>query len=166
EVAGQVTRYLASVQERLQQTRVAQAEAEVKAAEEHKRWRLAVFLAVAVVVLMLGASAFGLWYVNHQARRDQEQGRLNQEVSTALDEAVRLRDDLHARLSDPRRAAQLLSELLQWQVLLDSARASWKRADTLAAGGRDLLPAELQDRLTALAEQLADDERDRQLVFE
>jgi tetratricopeptide (TPR) repeat protein len=175
QVAAEMTKHLASVQERLQQTRVTQAQAEVKAIEEGKRRRLAVFLAAAVVLLVVSASAFGLWYANDQARRDRDQAtqdgetaarteHLHREVAAALDEATRWRDDLHARLRDPRKAAGLLSELHQWQTLLESAQAAWKRADALA-GGRDLLAPELQERVARVAKQLQTDEEERQLAF-
>src|SRR5262249_28773907 len=61
-VAEAVTRHLASLDERLQQARVARAEAEVKAREERKRRRLAVGLAAAVVVLLAAVAAASLWY--------------------------------------------------------------------------------------------------------
>jgi tetratricopeptide (TPR) repeat protein len=165
QVAGEMARYLASVQERLQQTRIRQAEAEVTAREERKRRRLAVVLAAAVVVLIVSASVFGLWYANEQARRDAQAQHLNREVASALDEATRLRDDLHERLSDPHQAAHILSELHQWQSLLESAQAAWKRAQTLAQSGRDLLAPGLQIRLETVAANVQADEQERQMAF-
>jgi serine/threonine protein kinase/Flp pilus assembly protein TadD len=165
QVAAEMAGYLASVQERLQQTRVSQAEAEVTAREERKRRRLAVVLAAAVVALVGSASVFGLWYANEQARRDAQSQHLNREVSTALDEAVRLRGDLHSRLHDRRQAANLQSELHEWQSLLGSAQAAWKRAETLTHSGRDLLNSDLHKRLATVEAGLQSDEDERQLAF-
>ncbi|MFN0019124.1 MAG: protein kinase domain-containing protein [Pirellulaceae bacterium] len=176
-VAQRVADYLASVQQRLQESLVAQAEAGVKTGEERKRRKLAMFLAAAVAVLLLGAVSAGLWYANDQARRRQEesqrsaaftekQDRLNHDVAELLDEAERLRKDFHSRLKDPRQAALLLSELHHWQSLLASAQAPWKRAETLAASSRDMLSSSVQTRLKTMGDQFLKDEQDRQLAFE
>jgi serine/threonine protein kinase/Flp pilus assembly protein TadD len=165
QVAVEMARYLASVQERLQQTRVTQAEAEVTLREERKRRRLAVVLAAAVVVLIISASLFGLWYANERAQRDARRQHLNREVAAALDEAGRLRDDLHARLEDPHRAALMLSELHEWKSLLEAAQSACKRAQTLAQSGRDLLTRDLHVRLAAVVAGLQTDEEERQLAF-
>jgi serine/threonine-protein kinase len=176
-VAEAMTRYLASVQARLQETRVARAQAEVKAQEAGQKRRLAIGLAAAVVTLVVGASLVGWWHVNDQAQRDRDEARrdaeslararfVNGEVGAALDEAVRLRRDLRQRLGDPRQAAVLMSELHRWQSLLESARAAWQRADTLAAGSRELLTPDLSRRLATTADELQADERERQLAVE
>lgn len=165
QVAAEIGLYLASLQERLEQTRLTQARAEVAAREERKRRRLAVVLAAAVVVLIASASAFGVWYTNERAQRKVRSEHLSGEVAAALDEAIRARDDLHARLRDPQKAAQLLSELHQWQSLAESAQASLRRAQTLSRSGRELLSPDLHARLATVAAQLNADEQDRQLAF-
>ena len=176
-VAEEVTRHLASVQARLQETRVARAQAEVKAQEASKKRRLAVGLAAAVVTLVVGASLVGWWYVNDQAQREREEAQrdaeaitqakfVNGEVGAALDEAMRLPRDLHQKLGDPRQAAVLMSELHRWQTLLDSAHAAWKRADTLAAGGRELLTPDLRQRLATMGDDLPTDELEWRLAVE
>jgi len=168
EVARAVAGYLASVQDRLQQARVARVEAEVKASEERKRRRLAVGLAAAVVLLVVGFGLAALWYAADQARRDAaataRRGHLELEVASALDEAERQRNALHRRLATSRDAAQL-SDGDDWRGLLQSARAAWKRADRLAAGDPDLMSLELRGRVAALARALDDDDKDRQLAF-
>jgi serine/threonine-protein kinase len=169
QLAEALARHLLSVQERLQQARLARNEAEVKAREEGKRRRLAVGLAAAVVLLLAGAAAAGVWYLRDQGMRQADASArktyLQREVAAALDEAGRFRADLHARLRDPRQAAQLLSELKEWSRLLDSAHEAWTRADRLAAGDRDMLAPEVAQRLTVLEDDLQADERDRQLAF-
>jgi serine/threonine-protein kinase len=169
-VADAVTRHLASVEERLQQARVARAAAEVKAGEERKRRRLAVGLAALAVVLLAGIGVASLWYQHDQGRRQAEavarRDFLDREVGAALDETERSRGDLHQRLEDEQQAAQLVSELDGWRELVESAQGAWTRADRIAAGGREMLSPKLRERLAEVAGRLQADERDRQLAFE
>ena len=170
EIADAVSRHLATVQERLEQVRVARAKAEVQAREERKRRRLALGLAGAVLLLVAGASAAGLWYVFDQGQRAAETGArreyLEREITAALDEADRQQHVLDQRLRDERQAAQLLSNLNQWRESSESIRAAWRRADRLAAGGRDMLPPELLKRLQSTDAELRADEQQRQLAIE
>ena len=167
-VADAVAGYLTHVQERLQQAHVAQARAEVKAREANKRRRLAVGLAAAVVTLIAGIGAAGLWYTHDQGRQTAEfnsrRDYLQREVTDALDEVDRQRADLHRRLQDDRHAAKLLSELHEWRALVDAAQAAWTRADRLAEGGRDMLPEDLRERLTSSARALDADADDHRLA--
>ncbi len=169
EVAEAITRHLVSVEERLHQARVATAQAEIKVSEERKRQHLAVGLAAAVVVLVVGVASASLWYLRDQGRRQAETGArrefLDREVGAALDETERRRGELHHRLEDEREAAQLISELDAWQDLSKSAQQAWTRADRIAAGGEDMLSARLRERLASTAQELQVDERDRQLAF-
>ena len=173
QVADRIAVYLAGVQARLESARMAQAQAEVKAAEERKRRRLTLSLAAAVLALLGGASAFGVWYVNDQAQREQDRrvreaerstraDYLAREVKAALDEARAFRERLD--FVDPPKAALLMSDLYQWQTLVESAQAALKRAETLAEGGRHLLPPDLTSDMTALGEQLTRDEANRLLA--
>jgi tetratricopeptide (TPR) repeat protein len=169
-VAQCVSAYLVSAQERLEQARVERAAAEVQAREERKRRRLTVGLALAVVVLVTGTAAVGLWYARDQGQREAEttarSAYLQREVEAAVGEAESRRRDLHERLKNENATAQLLSDPKEWQRLLDLVQAAYRRADVLAGGDRDMLSPELSERLTALAEQLQADERDRCLAFE
>ncbi len=170
QVASGVTAYLASVQERLEQARMRQAAAEVRAIEERKRWWVTMAWSLTTVVaISLGTGAW-LWWKADRATRLAEAAvhaaYVEHEVVSALDEAQRQQQELHSRLRDERRAAQLLSELEEWRALLASAQAAWKRADALAASDRDALPTELLARLASLDGQLQADERDRVLAFE
>jgi len=167
-VAQRISAYLASVQQRLEQTRVERVAAEVQAGEERKRRRLAVSLAIAVVILAVGVAAVGWWYASDRARQEAEtvarSSYLEREVAAAVGEAESRRKDLHGRLQDERQTAQLLSDLKEWRGLLESAQAAGTRAEVLAAGGRDLLSPELDDRLATIALQLQADERDWRLA--
>ena len=168
-VADRVSAYLASVQERLHEARVERASAEIRVCEERKRRRLAIGLAMAVIVLVVGGGGVALWYWNDQARRKTEtivhKTYLEGEVGSAVEEAERQRRELHERLHDARRAARLLSDPKEWQRILGAAQAATRRAEVLAAGGREMLAPELKARLAALEEQLQADERDGQMAF-
>jgi serine/threonine-protein kinase len=165
-----MSRYLASVQERLQEAHVARVAAEVQAREERKRRRLVMGLAGAVILLIVGSGAAGLWYLRDQASQEAHAAEramhLEREVSAALDESERQRHELHRRLQDEHQAARLLSDLEEWRQLLQSAQAAWRRADARAAADRDMLGPELRGRLAHLAEQLQADETDQRLAFE
>jgi Tfp pilus assembly protein PilF len=166
EVATAVTTYLASVQERLQQARVAAAQAEVRAREERKRRRLG----FAVFLLVIGFAAAGLWYLRDRERREAEaeahRRGLEREVGTALDAAARQQQELRADLRDNRRGSLLLSNLEDWRKLLASAQETWTRADRLAASDPENVSADLTDRLASLSGQLQADERDRQVALQ
>ncbi|HLW66828.1 MAG TPA: tetratricopeptide repeat protein [Gemmataceae bacterium] len=169
-VADQISRYLASVQEQLEQARVARATAELQAGEERKRRRLAIGLAISVAMVILVSCAMGLWYVREQAKRDTEaairRSYLEREVSNALNEGEQRRRELHERLRDERKAAELLSNPREWQRLVDSAQESLRRAGVLAADSQDNLSVDLRQRLVKLAEELTTDEKERRLAAE
>lgn len=168
-VAQVLTAYLASVQERLEQARVERGAVEVQAREERKRRHLAVSLALALVVLVSGGAAVGLWRARDQAVREAEtrarSDYLEHEVADAATEAEDRRQELHRCLQDDRETAQLQSDPKQWQRLLESAQAAYKRADVLAEGDRGMLSPELGERLVTLAGQLETDEQDRKLAL-
>jgi tetratricopeptide (TPR) repeat protein len=161
-VAERVSAYLASLQERLHQAKVEQAE--LKARAERTRRRLTVALASAIVLLVLGAGAAGLWV--YRAEVSARTAYLDVEVSTALSEAEGFRQELHARLDDELRAPVLMSDLDQWESLLKSAREAWNRAKALAHESPHLVSQELHDRLTTVESGLNADEQARQLAFE
>jgi serine/threonine-protein kinase len=168
EVAQAIAGYLASVQQRLEQARLAQAKAEVQAREERKRRRLVAVLGLVVLLLIGGATAASLWYVRDQGRKEAAAAArrtyLDREVAAALDEAERLRRQLHQQLQDQRQAPRLLSDLDQWRELLEAAHAAWRRGDRIAAGDREMLSPALRQRLETLAAQLQADDKDRELA--
>ncbi len=127
-------------------------------------------LIAAVFLLVVGGVGGAFWYVRDQSQREAEvsarKSYVEGEVSAALDEAERLRRDLHDRLRDMRRASRLMSELGSWQALLRSAHEAWTRANVLAGDSIHLLSPELRSRLDTLQAQLRSDEKDRQVAFE
>src|SRR5262249_44473381 len=133
-----------------------------------KRRRLAVSLAVAVVVLVAGGGAVGLWLARDPARREAEtavrRDYLERGGLTAPGEAQPRRPELHGRLQDERPGRRPVRDRKEWQGLLESAQAASKRAEVLAVGGREMLAPELSARLAALDGQLQADERERRLA--
>ena len=127
----------------------------------------ALFLLSAVSLLSL--LALGSWYARDQAIREAEtlarSAYLEREVAAAATEAENRRQELHRCLQDDREAAQLQSDPKQWQRLLESAQAAYKRADVLAGGDRGMLSPALGERLGTLASQLEVDEQDRRLAL-
>jgi tetratricopeptide (TPR) repeat protein len=132
-VAARLAAYREGVQERLRRSELEKAAALARAAEAKKRQRLTVALAVAVV-LGLGTAGVGAWYfrqqqLERQAERDRQEAERLAEVSAALEDATRRKDEepperawaaldrAEARLGDGgpealrRRAEQVRAEL-------------------------------------------------------
>jgi serine/threonine-protein kinase len=81
EVSQALGAYLAGVQERLRQAELERAQAQVRAAEERKRRRLAVGLAAAVLGIIMIAAGGGLWLQWQQAENRHA-------VESAMDKAA------------------------------------------------------------------------------
>jgi serine/threonine-protein kinase len=91
EVAQRVTVYQTKVQERLRQSELARGAAQVRAAEERKRRKLAVGLAAAVLSWILVGGGASIWFLQ---RRLQERAELGPAVSAAVDIATALRQQV------------------------------------------------------------------------
>jgi tetratricopeptide (TPR) repeat protein len=172
-VADVLGQYQAQVQQRLRQAEIARAQAQVKAAEERKRRRVSVALLLLALGFVVAASGASVWYVRDQAERaeearrreTEEQGReretsvrhhyVNQQVSAALDEAVRLDREINDHLADPVKTAVFLSNpQQQWEARLDRADRAWQQASALAGSGREGLDLAVTRRLADVAAQL------------
>jgi serine/threonine-protein kinase len=177
KVAAAVTVHLAGVAERLRVAELARAAAQARAAEEaqarvlaeqiadaerakvrHERRarRLTVALAASLILLMLLGGSGGLW-LKHQAdaraaERADRAARTVQRVERALLEA----DAYH------RQARQLTGDPTRWRSALRNARQAATEAERLAAD--ETAPHELAGRVTALLAELAEDEKDLELV--
>jgi tetratricopeptide (TPR) repeat protein len=167
-VASRISNFLTSVQEQLERARLERATAEFQAREERKRRRLAVGLTIIIVSVIVLGSALGIWYARDKAKRNTEaalrRNYLESEVSNAVNEAEQRGRELHERLQDERKAAELLSNPREWQRLVESAQDSLKRAAVLEAEGNDYLPPDLRHRVENLALQIEIDDRNRRLA--
>jgi serine/threonine-protein kinase len=164
-LAAQLAAHRESMEARLRQAELAQAEARTRAAEERKRRRLAVGLAAALLALGVGAATAGLWYqhdraqrASAQARRDHDEalrrGQLEGSASPAAAEAEALR----------RRALRLTDDPAQWQATLAAALAASRQAQALLDQVGEAATPALRQRVEQLGTALEADERDRALV--
>jgi tetratricopeptide (TPR) repeat protein len=167
-VAGRLAAYLASVEQRLHRARIEEAAAQVRAREAQRRTRLAVALAVSAVLLVVGASAAAIWYMNERAQKEAQLAArrvyFERAINKSLDDAEAVHNELHQRLSDPRQSAELLSNLDLWRRLTEAAQEHWDRGEKLAADSRELLSADVMQRLKSVAQQLRRDQQDRELA--
>jgi tetratricopeptide (TPR) repeat protein len=113
-VAEAVTAYQRSVGDRLRQAEMERAQAQVKAAEERKRRKLAVGLAAAILALVVGAAGGGLWLQRQHAERQAEQARQQverrQAVAAALEKAAGLQKE--ARWAEARAVLEQTQQRL------------------------------------------------------
>jgi tetratricopeptide (TPR) repeat protein len=131
-VAGELTAYLASAQERLRQAQLERAAAEARVQEERKRRRLGLALAAAVLGLVLVGGAGGWWVAQEraqtrqgvevllgQARELQQQFRWAEARAVLTQAASRLGRGGPAELGRQVRHAQAD---LEWAARLDEVR--------------------------------------------
>ena len=104
-----------------------------RAAKWARRRPAAAVLLAAGLLMLAGVTGAAVWYVGDRARlryedelRDVEvQNRsreVNREANDALDQAELHLKDLHARLDDPLRVHELLSDIDRWQSMVEQAR--------------------------------------------
>jgi serine/threonine-protein kinase len=150
-VAERMTVYQRGVQERLRQAEMAQAQAQVKAAEERKRRRVQLLLA-GVVLLLILAGGVSFWWVQQQRQAaDAAALQAMAKARLLLDQAK------DAPLLDVSRFTEALSEAHKAEQLAQTGRASAdirQQATELARRiGREKEAAQRDQRL--LAELLA-----------
>ncbi len=116
EVARAVDAYTAGVQDRLRRAEQDRARAEVKAAEERKRRRLALLLAGAVLALV-AAGVYGAWAWREQHQREKARVARAEEVASALLD----RAEASLRAGDLPAAASLLGQVEEASERKDEA---------------------------------------------
>jgi serine/threonine-protein kinase len=132
-----------------------------RAAKWARRRPTAAALLAAGLLMLAGVTAAAVWYTDDRARRRtevQNQSRLvNRDANAALDQAETHLKRLRARLDDPLEVRGLLSQIDQWQGLVDQARQDWQRA-VAAVGNEALLAEETRDRIQAVEAAVAREE--------
>jgi serine/threonine-protein kinase len=128
-VAAAVTAYQAGVQERLRRAELERAAAGAKAAAERRARRALVGLAAALLCLVAGAGAAGLWYQRHLAEQERQRAEQERAVNADLDQVA-------GWLGDGKWA---------------EARAALERAEGRVAGGG---PADLRRRVRQMRDDL------------
>jgi serine/threonine-protein kinase len=136
EVAQRVEAYLAGVQERLRSSEIDRARAEAKAAEEHKRVRLVVALAAAIVGLVALGGGGAMWLEQIRIRRISNLQATLARVETLGEQAVSEGAD------SPRR------------------REALTIADQAIAAIDDLADSEIHRRLKQVRARLSKDEEE------
>jgi tetratricopeptide (TPR) repeat protein len=163
-VARAVAAYQQSVQQRLHQAVVDRERAQVKVAEERKRRRLTVGLALAVLALVAGISFAGLWYQQEQGRQAREQAA--RDAEQAQQQAL-LQGEVNGALGEMdghrQRATALTDDLPAWRAALVQARSALQRAEALLRQP-ELASEDLRQRVEEAARALAADERDWRLI--
>jgi serine/threonine-protein kinase len=173
EVVEIIAKYHTQVQRRLHDAQVAQATAQVKAAEERKRRRVTMAFAAVAIAFVLAASGAAVWYFEDQARRAEENGRraaedaarvadrqahdlnVQSRVREALDEARPPLQAIYDHLADPIKTSVLLSNPeLSWQPRLLQANLAYKKAKAIAATNWEGLDDRLKSDLANLEAEL------------
>jgi tetratricopeptide (TPR) repeat protein len=177
-VAEAVQSYQERVQQRLRTAELEREKAQVQAEEERKRRQVEraraqeerkrrwvqLYLAAAMVALVLGGSGAGLWYQQYRAEASSRQERAELAVAEALRKARGIHTDLHMRLSKPGGVFVLLNQPADWEKQIALARGALQQALDLAAGAEAPVAEELQRELRTLKDLLAQDQRNEKLA--
>jgi serine/threonine-protein kinase len=133
-----------------------------RAARWARRRPAAAVLLAAGVLLLAGVTSAAGWYVDHRARLRSEEtyrgAQVNREAHAALDQAERQLKDLRARLDDPLRVWELLSDMDRWQATVQQARQGWQRARSASVGNEALVSEETRARTQAVEAAVAAEE--------
>jgi serine/threonine-protein kinase len=144
EVAMALTAHLEGARERLRHAEVERARAELRAAEEGKwRW-LAVLTAVLVVLVVIGAALFVLWYQWEESRRLAEEDHSAEMGRQAGQDALSRAEEL-AKRRRWRKALEALAPALGCPAADVAERASELRGALRLA--LQLREARLEERL-------------------
>ncbi len=149
EASAAVTAYRESVERRLREAEVANAEAKVKAVEGRKRRRVALALATSVLLAAAGAAAGAFWYHAEQTRRAAATER---DVTAALAEAAALGN----------QGATLKDDPAKWEVALTEGMSAVKRAEGVLNSGEGT--DELRRRVASARADLESAEKDRRMI--
>jgi serine/threonine-protein kinase len=120
-----------------------------RAAKWVRRRPTAAALLAAAVLILAGITAAAVWYAGDRAQRRAEAKSRGLAANAALDDAENHLKDLRAKLDDASQAWDLLSDIDQWQSMVEQARQDWKRA-VAAVGDEALVAEEIRDRIRAL----------------
>jgi tetratricopeptide (TPR) repeat protein len=180
EVAAAAAHYQAQVQARLQVAQVAEAAAQVKAAEERKRRMVSIAFLAAVLALVVAVAGGAVWYIQDQADQAERAARAREEknaleaqqaaekrlqkteqvvrgeyvsngAAAALTDSRRWLDEIAQRLADPLTTAELLSNPPQeWEARLTRAQTAWDHAAALLGSTKHNINPAVVTRLAEL----------------
>jgi serine/threonine-protein kinase len=134
-----------------------------RAAKWVRRRPAAAVLLAAGVFVLVGVTAVGAWIIGDRAHRGD---RVNGEANVALGQAEGHLQSLRALLDDQPRAWEMLSDIDQWQRLVEQARQDLRRAESATAGNEALLTEETRTRTQAVGAAVAREEAAYELARE
>ena len=129
------------------------------------------------LLMLMGVTGAAVWFVGDRARlryeealRDAEvqhrSGKVNGEANDALDQTELHLKDLRARLDDPLRVRDLLSDIDRWQAMVEQARQAWQRAQSACVGNEALVAEETRARIRAVEGAISSEEAGYRLARE
>jgi serine/threonine-protein kinase len=141
-----------------------------RAAKWARRRPAAATLLAAALLMLAGITAAAVWYAGDRAQRRaeiQSRGReVNREANAALEQAESHLQRLRDRLDDPIKVRELLSDIDQWQRLVEQAQEDWQRVKTACVGNEALLTEQTRARIQAVEATVAREEAAYELARE
>src|SRR5262249_19638396 len=129
-----------------------------RAARWARRRPTAAALLAAGLLMLAGVTGAAVWYVDNRIEVQHRARQVNREANDAVDQAELQLKDLRARLDDPVRVRELLSDIDRWQATVDQARQAWQRARSACVGNEALIAEPTRDRLRAVEATLSSEE--------
>lgn len=170
ELADTVASYQESVQEKLRQAELEQAEAQGKAAEERRRRQWTILAAIALVLLVIAVAGGMIIYqreqLQQQSELNQRQALREQQIKDGLQRANELRGELFHLLQKEGGVFKLLSAPDVWQSKLTLIRNFLRQVEeTKQASERPFTP-ELLQQINQVSATLQRDEKDKKIALE
>ncbi len=148
-----------------------------RAAKWARRRPAAAVLLAAGVLMFAGVTAAAVWYAGDRARLHYEEQfraaevqnrsrEVNREANRALDQAELHLKDLHARLDDPLRVHELLSDIDHWQSMVEQARQASQRARSACVGNEELVADQTRARIKAVQAKLSSEDTSYRLAMD
>ncbi len=157
-VAVVVKKYLEDFQQRLEQARLETVEAETQAIEEKKRFRVVRMVAMLTILLVLGASAGGIWYFRFQSEKQADvrmRTRLaERQAEDAMEAAEKDMQAINSRLMDRPRYQILANDREGWALTILNTRDQLDQAKKALNSSGVGLSLELQTRWQKLDRQV------------
>jgi eukaryotic-like serine/threonine-protein kinase len=128
--------------------------------------------ALIAVTLLLVAAGIGatVWYLRDRGERRVDEAlrgqQINRDADIALTEAESHLQDIRAKLEDPLKVGELLSDIELWQTTVEKSRRAWERAQMACAGNDRFVPPSMLSRLRTVENTLLSEENAYRLAKE
>ncbi len=135
-----------------------------------RRRPAAAALIAATLLLAVSGGGAALWYIGDRVeRRADAQSRsrqINHEANANLDEAEFHLREVRAKLDDPLKVAELLSDMDRWRATVEKARHAWQRASSACASDAPSVMESTRSRLSSVEAALWSEENSFHLAAE